>query len=261
MDKSKIDLNAPAFGEGSQKVEELEPKDNPTEESQPKEDKVKEEEPEPSVEEQKVPYSRFKKFWDKAKELEAEVEELRSKPESKPAPDYTPTEEMTPEWKEMFGDSEASKRAYTLDLKRQEAYLEKAQELAEQKALEAVEQRESFESKRIENNLAKIDENMELLSDYVGRELTEKEQSEILDIVDEYSPKDDRDNYLATISFEKAWDILQKSNASATAQKKESRNAVAGLAGTQTQGEPDNKAEQDKNFNPLDWGAALRRLK
>ena len=60
----------------------------------------------------------------------------------------------------------------------------------------------------LEENVAEIDENMENLVAYIGRDLTEYEECRILEIVDEYTPKDKDGNYSEDLfSFEKAWRI------------------------------------------------------
>ena len=61
-----------------------------------------------------------------------------------------------------------------------------------------------------EDNLAKIDARLDGLEKYLGRELTEDEEMAILDIVDEYTPKDKKGNYLVPlIPFDYAWKIYE----------------------------------------------------
>lgn len=48
---------------------------------------------------------------------------------------------------------------------------------------------------RIERNEKMIDAELAYLAEHVGRELAEQEQSDVLDIVDEYTPKDESRNY------------------------------------------------------------------
>ena len=77
MDKNKIDLSKPAFGAGSQTLEELKATvtpDTSVEEKPIIKDEVEEEKVEPSVEENKVSYSRFKTIHTRALEAEAEAE-------------------------------------------------------------------------------------------------------------------------------------------------------------------------------------------
>ncbi|MDR3642873.1 MAG: hypothetical protein P4L74_04575 [Candidatus Doudnabacteria bacterium] len=71
----------------------------------------------------------------------------------------------------------------------------------------------SDEDQRIEGNIGIIDEQFLELEEIVGRELTEEEQSAILDIVDEYTPKDKDGNYLCSLlPFDYAWEIYEVKN-------------------------------------------------
>ena len=64
------------------------------------------------------------------------------------------------------------------------------------------------EELRVEKNLAEIDNKFEDLEEYVGRELTEDEKSNILDIVDEHTPKNKDGTFLTEIlPFDYAWRI------------------------------------------------------
>jgi hypothetical protein len=66
------------------------------------------------------------------------------------------------------------------------------------------------EALRLKENVSEIDERLEDLVEYLGRELTEDETSAILDIVDEYTPKDKDGNYLVELlPFEYAWEIYE----------------------------------------------------
>ena len=69
------------------------------------------------------------------------------------------------------------------------------------------------EDQRIEGNIAIIDEKFLELQAMIGRELTEEEQSVILDIVDEHTPKDKDGNYLCSLlPFDYAWEIYEVQN-------------------------------------------------
>ena len=60
----------------------------------------------------------------------------------------------------------------------------------------------------LEANEEIIDENLEGLAYYIGRELTPEEEDEILTIVDEFTPKDEKGNYLVDLlPFDYAWEI------------------------------------------------------
>lgn len=261
----EIDLTKPAFGPGSQKIAEdqgetLAPQ---AEETREVVEPVASAESVEEAEEQKVPYSRFKKFHDRALEAEREAAEWRARAESQSERTYEPHRESEPSevpswWRELYGETDASQKAWKIQERANQQLIEEAR----QQALEAVQSERQQESTRIRQNEETIDEGLDALSDLVGHPLTEREQSAILDIVDEYTPKDDDGNYLgATIPFEKAWEIYELKNQISKAPRQEARNKVASLTGTPTQGEPSaDKAEQDKNFNPLDWNAWKKRL-
>lgn len=276
MDMSKVDLNAPAFGDGSQKAD-LEAQESPKEEvsepvqaseEKPTEEAEKEkveEEPE-SEEDGKVPYSRFKKFHSRATEMERlarekELEAASWRAKAEALEQFAPKTqevEVPNYWKELYGESEEAKKAWAI----QKKAFDELKEEATEKAIEALKTVREQEESQVEGNLEKIDENLESLSEFIGRDLTEKEESAILDIVDEFTPKDDDGNYLGeVIPFDKAWEIYQLKETAKNAPKKQSRDAVANLSGSQTHGEPSlDKAEKDKNWNPLNWNAYKDRL-
>lgn len=240
-------LDTPAYGEGSEEGVVTKPEGEVTEEEAPAE----------SVEESKVPYSRFKKFHDEATQLRTEVEELRRQVTSYQPRQEEPEVEVPERWIRLYGDSDASKEAWREQQRLNEETITRARE----EAIEAVRAEKYQEAERIENNIATIDEEFELLSDYLGRTITEKEQEAILDIVDDYTPKDQEGNYAGAIMpLEKAYEIYELKQQASTAPKKIARDSVASLSGSQSQGQSDAKAEQDKSFNPFDWDAAKKRL-
>ncbi len=257
VDKSKlgIDLNAPAFGTSAPKAEiPMSPSVEETEAGT--EPKVKEEEAK-IREENKVPYSRFKNIHSRALEAEAEAEKWRERAEeleanrreSRISRETEETSEMPPEWKELYGDSELSERAWKLQERREREIERKAYEAAER----AAEEREIRQQARINENLSVIDENFEDLSAYVGRELTDKEQAAVLDIVDDFTPKDDYGRYAGPlIPFDKAWEMYELKQGSSTSSQRKDRDEVAAISGTSSQGNTDTalREEQDKNWTP-----------
>ena len=61
-----------------------------------------------------------------------------------------------------------------------------------------------------QENIEIIDERFDDLAKYIGRELTEEEQSALLDIVDEHTPKNSQGNYAIDLfPFEYAWRIYE----------------------------------------------------
>lgn len=253
----KIDLNAPAFGQGAQKVEAADAEETkPVEEVKPV---VVEETKETLEEESKVPYSRFKKFHDRALEAEREAAEWREKAQSyhdEPVKQVA-SDDLPPQWVKLYGDTDASKEAWQIQKQLNADMLADAR----REALEAV-RNERFEaSAKVEANIEHLDESFEDLSALVGRDLTEAEQSAVLDIVDEFTPKDRNGDYAGEIlPFEKAWDIYELKMAATKAPKVQSRNSVASLLGNKTQSESVSQEEQHKNWNPLDWNAYKKRI-
>lgn len=54
-----------------------------------------------------------------------------------------------------------------------------------------------------------IDQHLELLQEHVGRELVDIERRAVLDIVDEFSTKDDEGYIILYFSFIQAWKIYE----------------------------------------------------
>ena len=253
MPKQKIDLNAPAFGAGVQKIEDVssEPVGQP--EIKPKEEEII------VPDEQQVPYSRFKKFHDAAKEAEEEAAYWKAKATAIETEPVHYNEEMPSQWTKLYGDTEQSKEAWKVqqDLNRQ------IREDALREAREAVRNERYEEVQRTEENMETLDNNFETLEAFVGRNLTDKEQSDVLDAVDFLTAKDQYGNYAgALVPFEAAWDYVQAKAGSTKAPQRQSRDQVASLTGSQSQGEPNlsEKQERDKNWNPFAWDSYKTRL-
>lgn len=275
MDKTKIDLNAPAFGPDSQKLSDL--SDDKPEVEAPEVEEVKKEEvtAEPSAEgseeePKRVTYSRFKNVWSRAEQAEKDAEEAhreaeewkrRAEQHQEPVKQESQNINAPNWWVKLFGNDDAAMEGWkTYDSGTSEIQERMVKE-AQEKALEAIKNERNQEETRVKENMNKIDSELEQLEAFVGRGLTEKEQSSVLDIVDDYSPKDDQGNYLgATIPFEKAWEIYELKNQAAKAPKTKARDNVAAINASQSQGEPSVTTEKDKNWNPLNWDDYKKRL-
>ena len=183
-----------------------------------------------------------------------EAEELRNRPEP-----VQYNKDLPEQWKKLYGDDEKSKEAWKLQ---QELNREMRDE-ALQEAREAVRNERYEEAERTEANVEVIDENFEELGTFVGRDLTDTEQSSVLGAVDYLTPKDRYGNHAGPlVPFEAAWDYVQAKAGTARHSQTQSRNQVASLSGTHSQGEPTltEREEQNKNFNPLNWDAYKQRL-
>jgi len=275
MNLKDIDLNKPAFGEGADPADL--PVDDPSTDSQPEEESqvqeteaeeasADQEDEEPSDEdEQRVPYSRFKKFHDLAKAREEaaqaaleQAEYWRRMAELKESPAGAATQTTAPDWwVRMYGDSPESLEAWKIQDQQNEAFRQEVRK----EAIESVRAELMQEEARESENVAYIDSELESLQEALGRPLSEKEQSALLDIVDEYTPKDDRGNYLgALVPFDKAWEIYELKTQAAKAPKQKARNAVAATSATGTSGEAAVSADRDRDFDPLNWNAWQNRV-
>ena len=66
------------------------------------------------------------------------------------------------------------------------------------------------EKEAIEKAENEIEQHLELLQEYIGRELVEIERRAVLDIVGEYSTKDDDGYIVLYFSFIQAWKIYER---------------------------------------------------
>lgn len=263
---NKIDLDKPAFGKDAQKVEDIQnneqaPMDTTTPASQAKDSEGVQDNAPSSAEngdETRIPYSRFKKVHEKALEAEREAKLWRERAEQ--AAQFTQSqqqrssqeEELPTYWINLFGDSDASREAYKLEQVRfQNLKKEAIDEFKREQETQKSQQHEA-----IQESLSAIEEGFENVEALAGRNLSEKEKEKILDIVDEYSPKDRDGNYIAHIPFEKAWDIYKAvSKVTQTPAQKQALQAT----GTDSEGNA-KVDEKTKNFNPMDWNAYRRRI-
>ena len=268
MDIKNIDLDKPAFGEGAQKVAEVLdetpiPAPEPIVEIKTEEEKPAEEsEEEPA----KVKYSRFKKFHDEAIQFRKEAEEWKAKAEelSRPRTEVVvdPQDEAYKLWMENFGDTETSRKAYENQLKIDQIRENRALEKAREGAIEAV-RNERYEAQEQEKeNLSTLDDHLDQVSAVAGRDLTEKEEDAILDIIDEFTSKDGDGKYSGSLlSPDKAWEIYELKSKVSSMPKRTSRDAVASLSGNSTPAESQSVIdERNKNFLPGNWGSWRDRL-
>ncbi len=260
----KIDLNAPAFGKGAQSPTESGDEVVPAVEPVVEPAKI---EPEvtttvvESDEDTKVPYSRFKKFHDAAKVAEEERDYWKQQAELLKEGQHTTTttvtDDLPSQWVKLYGDSDASKEAWEVQKQLNAQILEQAR----QEARESLRDERTAELEREEGNLNRIDEGFDELTDIVGRKLSEAEQSAVLDIIDDYTPKDRNGDYAGEIlPFDKAWEIYELKNQVSKVARNTSRDNVAALTGGTTKGDSSVKAEQEKNWNPFDWNAYKNRI-
>jgi len=271
----EINLDAPAFGANAQKIEADNTSEPTTETSQVKElgqddaelvtRKLAGEQPvneEETEEEQKVPYSRFKTIADQKREAEERAalleQQLLERDSYKEQEVDRPEDEKLLDYMiKVYGDNENTRKAYEIELQRI-AYIEQR---AEERALRSLEEARKNEVESLTRNEKIIDNNLEDLSNYLGRKLSAAEESGILEIVDEYTPKDEDGNYSGDLlPFDKAYEIYQLKNQTSAQTKKKARAVVTSLTSRDSEGEPSSSEKRNEDFNPLDWNSYRRRI-
>lgn len=222
------------------------------------------------VTEQQVPYSRFRDAIEARREAErrAEEAEAREYAERERAERVASKVRETPidfadagyrAWAQIYGDNDNTRKAYAIELERQEALREEYR----REAREAVHAEREYESRQVSSNIGVINERLEDFSLNLGRPISSTEESVLLDIVDEYTPVDAQGNYAGDLmSFEKAWEIMQMRQSQSNQRSSAVRRAPTALTSSRSQGETTaiGKAESDKNWNPRDWNSYKKRI-
>lgn len=200
---------------------------------------------EPEEEEDKrVPYSRFKKINDELEERDSIISDLEARLSSLETKRTESNEEVIvpPEWVELYGDSDVSKRAYKIQLQREEQIQENAVRIALEQYRNELAQNEQA----IEQNEGILDEKLDDLQASIGKKLTSRQEEDILSIVDEFSPVGSDGKYLSLFPFDKAYEIYQLRNQNTIAKTANARSQVAGLTGNSSEGDSDSSGSSFK---------------
>lgn len=254
-------LNARAFGEDSKEgistekdtavasqAESVEEKDKPASEAK-----------ESVVEEQKVPYSRLKTVVERARVSEQKAEkaerrlaDLESRREESRGRSNEPYEEaIAARIKKLYGDNETSREIIEIELARQK----EIEEIVERKADEVYDRRQNSSRSEIESNERVLEEKLEDFSLTLGRDLTQKEEDELLAIADQYSPTGEDGKYISgqPLPLDRAWEIYELKLASQGQKSKRSRSEATELTGTSTDGDGDTKPADSESWRPGRW--------
>ena len=252
-------LNARAFGEDPV----VDSKENSTAEASQAESAEKKDEAsseaDNSVVEQKVPYSRLKTVVERARladqraeEAERRLADLESRREESRGRSNEPYETaIAARIKKLYGDNDTSKEIIEIELARQK----EIEEIAERKAYEALDRRESSSRSEIESNERVLEEKLEDFSLSLGRDLTQKEEDELLAIADQYSPTGEDGKYLSgePLPLDRAWEIYEMKRDSQGQKSKRSRSEATELTGTSTDGDGDTKPADSESWRPGRW--------
>lgn len=272
IDLSKLDLDKPYTSFEGKSLEDIsveknsgEPKEeNGKEVEKENKEKVESESSVEDKEETQVPYSRFKKIHQRAIQAERENEEMARKTlelenrlnsnKQKEEPQAKETN-LPAWWVNMFGNSEDSAYGYNELMGKVGG--------TKEDIIKELKEAERNQEKEFESNESDIEDNLDVLSGYIGREMSWEEQERVLNIIDKYSPIDEKTGkYIKIFPFEDAWEIYQDRQKALGMFGKKARNEIAGLVNRGSSGEPDfDKAESDKNFNPLARGTWRDKLK
>ena len=208
------------------------------------------------AEESRVPYTRFKKKEEELAERESQIQsleerlaELESRRTESQAPDEI---DLPREWVDLYGDSDAAKRAYLIQVKREE----QLQENAVKKALQQFRDESYQQERQVEENETIIDDELENLQEYVGKKFSAQTEEAILSIVDEFSPTGSDGKYISVFPFDKAYEIYELRNSKAQQKTIRARNQVADLTGANSSGEIEN-ADSTRKKGWDSWRDAL----
>lgn len=265
IDKINLDLPVEAYDKDGNLKEKAEPvlEEDSTKVPQTEEKTVVDKKDE--EDEQRVPYSRFSKVRERAEASEQDAEEARQllrdmqarSEVSRVTPSSSYEEDYAREVKKLYGDTPVAEEIIKINLRREQEVYERA----EQRALEAIDRRQRGEVQAIAQNENILDSRLESLSDQLGRQLTNKEEAALLEIVDEFTPVGQDGKYAGEIMpFEKAWEVLELRQTQAS--RTRPRNPAIIASGSKSQGEPNGDVqEKNNNFNPLNWKSLYDRIK
>ena len=198
----------------------------------------------------RIPASRLKTLTSEIETLRSQVQSTQGYQERIAALEaqlHSNKDDQLPDWwKEAYGDNELSKKGY----ENQKRIMEREFDAGLQR-LEAQRQAdEEARTERVEAIEATFDGQMDDLEETLGRELTDNQKGEIMDIVGEYSPMEG-DKYLAYMPINKAYDIWQKGQISNPAKQE-----MARIAGTSSSG----GSSQTSSPNAPQWGDWRKRF-
>ena len=203
-------------------------------------------------------HPRFKKIVEEKRKSEEEVARLLEENDRLKNNTTTPEDEGLPSWwVELYGNDDASKRAWSIQIKREDELVKKAKQetLKEIKEEEArrVEESKKWDD-RIEEELSTIEDQFK--ADFSSdKPEAKKARTEFLEIVFDLSPKDDKGNILAYAPFDKAYEYYTIKNGKQ--EKKEDpaiqkRKDIASLS--MNKGQEPVKGDEAPN-KPGGWGA------
>lgn len=204
-----------------------------------------EEAPAEPVDEEKVPKSRFLTMHQRAIEAEKLNREYEAEKAnaSEPVAPVTDDASLRDFYVKTFGDTPEAEALYQNELARLTSIEEKAAERAFERFSKMGQEQEQVIQQRVES----FDRAFEELGVVEGKDFTDEEQVAMLDIVEEYSPKDKAGNLIGDflLPLDRAYEIYKLKADPLVKAKKTERNAVASLAGARSEGTPSGSSDAD----------------
>ena len=198
----------------------------------------------------RIPYSRFETMHERATRAEAELDFLRSQREVSAPEPVQFNGDLPEKWTKLYGDNEASREAYGL----YKAGIKEEFTTMRDELINEVRQQEYSREQEAEQT---ADDWATTMSDFAAknsRKFSDAEESAILDVMDELTPKDDRGMYVVTpISYlAQAVELHDLRNQKATFAKRDARKRTVAITGARSEGEPGD-SQSDGHFRPGQW--------
>ena len=156
-------------------------------------------------------------------------------------------DELPEWWKEAYGDTDISKQGYKNQQRVMREEMKRALQEEEAKQ-EAAEQERTERFQSIEQS---FDDQMDELENSLGRDLTDTQKVELLNLVEDYSPTDKNGKYEAYMSVEKAYELWSKGQG-----RDAGKQEMARIAGSQSSG---GTVQQSSPERPS-WGDWRKRF-
>lgn len=235
--ESDVEEGSETSTEGSQPKQTVE-KEESTEANASSEAENSEEE---TVVEARVPYSRFETVNTRAIQAETELNMLKQQiaEGNRSSQNGSYQGDLPEAFVELYGDSDASRRVYELEQKRFQDIEEKAAE----RAVERLAERQAQLAQQEEQRVAEMENAFDDFASKNKRTFSDAEQSAILDVIDDFTPKDDTGHYLVDPMqyLDKAVEVYDLRAEKAQAKTKESKRRATSIASASSEGDATNQ--------------------
>lgn len=205
----------------------------------------------------RIPYSRFESVNEAKIRAEMELELLKQQLAQRDAPSSRTQEisEHNPpsEFLELYGDTPESRNAWKVQMQLDTKRFAAIEESAAKRAVESLKAAQIQEAQEVEERVDDMQSSFDEFSAQNKRPLSDLEQDKILDIIDEFTPKDEQGNYVAHfIPVDKAVEIYDLRSSKSSAKKIESKRKASILAGASSEGEP-SSGDKGSHFRAGQW--------